>query len=301
MRVLVTGATGFVGPWLIEELMSGGHDVVPSPGSSKLDVTDALAIHRFIESVRPDAIAHLAGISHAADASRDPARALAVNEGGTAAVMRAAAERRPRVIVFVSGSSEVYGQPIPADLPLNESAPLRAEQPYGRSKLAQERIALEIGSTSRVPVVVTRSFNHTGPGQRPQFVAPALAQRVLEAKRTGRTEVAVGSLDVRRDIGDVRDFARGYRMLIEGLASGRVPTGSVVNVATGTAVTIRRVLELIARIVGVEVQPRVEASLLRTDDPPIVVGDPAKLVRLTGWKPAIPLEQTLRDLVAAGD
>jgi GDP-4-dehydro-6-deoxy-D-mannose reductase len=298
MRILVTGATGFVGPWLISELETAGHDVVPAPGSAELDIIDQRAVSALVADVRPDAIAHLAGVSHARDAALDPDRAFAVNAGGTRVVMEAAV---PRAIpVLVSGSAEVYGRPEPGDLPLREDVPLRADQPYGGSKLAQERAALDIGARA-VPVVVTRSFNHTGPGQRRDFVAPALAYRLIEAKRTGRREVSVGALEVLRDIGDVRDFVRAYRLLLEGLAEGSVPTGTVVNVATGTAVTIRWVFDTMARILGIAVQPKIDQSLLRDGEAPLIVGDAARLRDLTGWVPRIPLERTLADLVGSLD
>jgi GDP-4-dehydro-6-deoxy-D-mannose reductase len=148
-------------------------------------------------------------------------------------------------------------------------------------------------------VVVTRSFNHTGPGQRLDFVAPALVSRVLEARRTGTRDVAVGNIDVRRDLGDVRDVARAYRLLLEGLTHGDVPSGTIVNVATGQAVSIRRVLEIVCRAAGHEVQPKIDPGLLRQNDPPVIVGDHALLNGLTGWEPRVPLETTLADLVSS--
>lgn len=299
MRVLVTGATGFVGRWLTEELVAQGHDPVAVPSSAVLDVTDAQAVAEFISIVRPEAVVHLAGISHAQDASRDPERAFAVNAGGTRAVMDAIGALRGPIPVLVAGSAEVYGRPDPADLPLTESAPLRTDEPYGRSKLAQERVALERGAVLGVPVCVTRSFNHTGPGQRPDFVAPALAHRVFEAKRSHSGTVAVGNLDVRRDLGDVRDVVRGYRLLIEGLTDGRVPAGSVVNVATGRAVSVRQLLDMVSRAAGVRTTPRVDPRLVRANDAPEIVGDATLLRRLTGWAPTIPLERTIADVVAA--
>lgn len=299
MRVLVTGATGFVGRWLTEELVAQGHDPVAAPSSAVLDVTDAQAVAEFISIVRPEAVVHLAGISHAQDASRDPERAFAVNAGGTRAVMDAIGALRGPIPVLVAGSAEVYGRPDPADLPLTESAPLRTDEPYGRSKLAQERVALERGAVLGVPVCVTRSFIHTGPGQRPDFVAPALAHRVFEAKRSHSGTVAVGNLDVRRDLGDVRDVVRGYRLLIEGLTDGRVPAGSVVNVATGRAVSVRQLLDMVSRAAGVRTTPRVDPRLVRANDAPEIVGDATLLRRLTGWAPTIPLERTIADVVAA--
>ena len=296
MRVLVTGATGFVGRWLIRELQAAGHRPIPTPGRLQLDITDERGVTRFVSAARADAIAHLAGVSHAGEASRDPAHAFAVNEGGTRAVIRAVVSHGRLIPVLVTGSGEVYGRPEPADLPLREEAPLHAKHVYALSKLAQEQAALELGSLNDVPVIVTRSFNHTGPGQGRDFVAPALAYRVLEAKRLGRPDVAVGNLEVRRDIGDVRDVVRAYRLLLEGLASGGVPSGAVVNVATGSAVTIRWVLEALARTAGIAVRPMIDPSLVREDDPPVMVGDPGRLRAFTGWAPVIPLEQTLADL-----
>ena len=296
MRILVTGATGFVGRWLTEELRAAGHDPIGAPGIQELDVTDASAVSRFVREVAPDAIAHLAGMAYARDAAADPEGAMDVNVGGTRAVIEASAGIGP-IPILVSGSSEVYGSPDPADLPLGEDAPLRPTQPYGRSKLAQEQTAIEMGAAAGIPIVVTRSFNHTGPGQRPEFVAPALATRILRAKAAGDPEVVVGALDVRRDIGDVRDVVRAYRLLLEGLAASTVPAGTVVNVATGRAISIREVFERLREIAEAQVSPRIDPTLLRAGDPPLIVGDPAVLHRLTGWSPQIPIEDTLADLV----
>lgn len=298
MKVLVTGATGFVGRWLIEELRATGHEPVAAPPSRDLDIADSNAVARFIADVRPDAVAHLAGIAYAGDAKQAPSAAFRVNEGGTRAVLEAM-RRHDRALLLVAGSSEVYGRPDPRDLPLRETAPLRAEEPYGRSKLAQEEAALEIATATELPVVVTRSFNMIGPGQRPEFVAPALARRVLDARETGANEIAVGNVDVRRDLGDVRDAVRAYRLIIEALASGCVPSGTVLNVATGRSTSIRTLIEILADIVGVSVRPQVDPGLVRENDPPEIVGDSTKLRQLTGWTPTIPLERSLADLVAS--
>jgi GDP-4-dehydro-6-deoxy-D-mannose reductase len=296
VRVLVTGATGFVGLWLVEELRRSGHDPVPTPDSRGLDITDRDAVSEFVRACNPDAVAHLAGVASAGDARRDPETALRINEGGTLTLLESLAFRHGTPLL-VAGSSEVYGRPNAAEIPLTESAALRAEEPYGRSKLAQERIAIEASASLGLRVVVTRSFNMTGPGQREEFVAPALARRVLDSQRSGATTIPVGNLDVRRDIGDVRDAVRAYRLLLENLAIDHVESGTVVNVCTGRATSIRRVLELLKEIVGAAIEPRIDSALVRSNDPTEIVGDASKLHSLTGWEPRISLDQTLRDLV----
>ncbi len=300
MRVLITGATGFVGRWLTRELEATGHEVIQTPSSADLDLTDLDATARFVADRRPDAIAHLAGVAFGPEAQADPAKAFRVNVGGTQSVVEAIRASRRPIALLVAGSSDVYGRPRPEDLPLTEAAPLRTTQTYGLSKLAQEGIAIEAGSRFGIPVVITRSFNHTGPGQRSDFVAPALARRVIQARSSGATSITVGNLDVHRDLGDVRDVVRAYRLLLEAEVAGTVQSMTVVNVATGATVSIRSVLGALCRLAGVELEADVDPSLVRPDDPPVIVGDASALRALTGWSPGIELERTLEDLLEAG-
>jgi GDP-4-dehydro-6-deoxy-D-mannose reductase len=299
VRVVVTGATGFVGQWLIRELGAAGHETIATPRSSLLDVTDQEAVAGFLAEAQPDAVAHLAGMAYGPDAARDPGSANRVNVGGTEVLLAVVASSGRPIPVLVAGSSEVYGRPRPEDLPLTEAAPIRTDQPYGRSKLAQERAALALAGHYDLPIVVTRSFSHTGPGQRPEFVAPAFARRVLAARQAGAREIRTGNIDVRRDLGDVRDVARAYRLLLEGLAEGRLGTTRVVNVATGRSVSIRNVLSILCRLAGVQAVPVVDPTLARPDDPADIIGDASRLRALTGWQPEIELEQTLADLLAS--
>ena len=295
MRILVTGATGFVGRWLLEELRANGHEAVASPGSHEVEITDFSQVTTLVRRVHPDAIAHLAGVAFAGDAAREPARALEVNADGTRTVVSVAGAAGG-IPVLVSGSAEVYGYPDPGDLPLRESAPLRGNRPYAISKVAQERLALEVGRNNGVPLVVTRSFNQIGPGQRPEFVAPAMARRLIRAKAEGNPSISVGNLDVRRDFTDVRDVVRAYRLLIERIAGGTIRT-QVVNVGSGMAIAVRELLERLGQIVGITPDPVIDPALVRAGEPELIVGDTTRLRDLTGWTPEIPLALTLQDLV----
>ena len=301
MRVLVTGATGFVGRWLMRELAEAGHHAVDDrPDGERVDVRDAEAIRHLLDISEPEAIVHLAGVAYGPDARLDPALAHAVNVEGTSRLLDAVCQRSPSPIVLVTGSSEVYGVPSPDDLPLREVAPLRTAEAYGLSKLAQERVALEAAGRHGLRLVVTRSFNHTGPGQRPVFAIPALIGRTI-AYRAGETaDIAVGNLDVRRDFSDVRDVVRAYRLLIEGLASGAIAAGGVVyNVCSGTSVSIRDVVALIVHEVGVTARIRVDPLLVRSGEAPEIRGDAGRLAAATGWSSTIGLEQTVSDMVDA--
>lgn len=295
MRVLVTGASGFVGRWLAADLAAAGHEVIEPP--AELDVTDAAAVDVTLSAARPDAIAHLAARSFTPDAAAEPERAFAIAVAGTINVLEGARRLRHQPVVLVAGSAEVYGLPEPADLPLREDAPLRPRTPYALSKAAQESVALAYAARYRLAVVVARSFNQVGPGQRPEFVVPALARRVRELRDGHAADIPVGNLDVRRDLTDVRDAARAYRQLLETAAGDRAAAApSVVNVCSGESVTIRSVVEALARLGGVEPRTRVEPSLVRAVDAPEVRGDHQLLTSLTGWLPRIPLTQTLTDV-----
>ena len=299
MRILVTGAHGFVGRWLARELTDHGHDVVAAPPSAGLDITDRDAVQQLVRGAAPDAIAHLAAVSFAGDARRDAERAMRVNVGGTAAVFGAARGLSKRPVLLVTGSSEVYGAPRPEDLPLSETAPLRAAAPYGLSKLAQEGVAVELATAYEIPLIVTRAFNHIGPGQRREFVVPALAGRIADAV-AGRTDaIPIGNADVRRDFLDVRDVVRAYRLLLESAGSPPAPDSPViVNVASGASVSIRWIAETMMRYAGCSANLDVLPELVRPDDPPDIVGSADLLARLTGWRRTRALDAALEEIIA---
>jgi GDP-4-dehydro-6-deoxy-D-mannose reductase len=304
VRVIVTGATGFVGRWLVAELQTAGHEVVGDPAGSRTDVTLGPAVARWVAASAPDAVIHLAAVAAPRDVEADPGRALALAVGGTANVIDALAHGGNRhgspPILLVSGSSEVYGAPEPGELPFAETAPVRPRTAYALTKLAQESVALAHGVRTGLRVVVTRSFNHTGPGQRETFAVPAFAQRILAAQETGSAKVPVGNLDVCRDLTDVRDVVVAYRRLIEVAAARATPgDGLIVNVGSGRCVAMREVVARLAAIAGVVVEPVIEAALVREGEPVEVRADITRITGLTGWLPTIALDTTLRDVLAA--
>jgi GDP-4-dehydro-6-deoxy-D-mannose reductase len=302
MRVFVTGAIGFVGQWLERELLATGHEVVVAPGPDVMDIADRKALIRWLDDPAgpPDAVIHLAGMAFAPDAGRDPVEAFRVNLGGTVALFESLREMGIRPAVVVSGSADVYGSPRPADLPLREEAPLAPSSAYSLSKVAQEGAAAEAAARYGFRVVVTRSFNHTGPGQRPVFVVPAMALRVMAVKRGQAARIPAGNVDVRRDLSDVRDVVAAYRMLAEWAAGAGARDGcTIVNIASGRAVTVRSIVEKLCELAGVNLSLETDPSLVRPDDPMEIRGDAGLIEALVGWRASIPLEQTLADVLAA--
>jgi len=307
MTVLVTGANGFVGAWVIRALLAAGHTVVAAAGPDLPAGRDQAAVRwlsfdlQSLDSVQAavsepvDAVIHLAGLASGADALLDPGLAWALNAGGTARLLHALGERHRRgeidPVVLLVSTAEVYG---PASRPLVEADPLRPRSPYAASKVGAEGAARETAERTGLRVVVARPFPHTGPGQSPRFVVPAFAERLRRARQTGARTVTVGNLDVTRDMLDVRDVAAAYLALLE-----RGVPGEIYNVASGTGQPLRQVFETLARIVGVDAVPQPDAQLVRAVDLQCLIGDATKLRTATGWTPAISFDQTLRDVVDA--
>lgn len=292
MRAFITGGGGFVGRWLVAHLDACGDVLVAR--DAETDVTDEDAVARAIEEAAPDVVYHLAARTHVGESWRAPLEVLRVNVLGTASVL--AATRRvvgPAATVVVVSSAEVYGAVAPDELPVAESAPLRPATPYAASKAAAEDVALQAWRGYDQRVVVVRPFNHVGPGQSSTFAVPALARRILEARAAGATELSVGTVTTRRDFTDVRDVVRAYRLLGE-----HAEPGGVYNVCSGRDVAIADIAARLMALCGVELRLVTDPALVRPVDVPVVCGDPSRLQAVTGWKPEIPLDDTLRDVLA---
>jgi GDP-4-dehydro-6-deoxy-D-mannose reductase len=290
VKALVTGAGGFVGGHLGAHLANDCDDEVTAL-DREVDVTDGPAIAEAVGSARPEAVYHLAALSHVGDSWADPAEVLRVNTVGTLHVLRACADAGVDRVVVV-GSAEQYGAVDEDALPISEDTPLRPRSPYAASKVAAEYVALQAFLGQGVGTIRVRAFNHTGPAQSPRFLVPALAKRIADAERDKDDEIAVGSLEPVRDLTDVRDVVRAYRLLAE-----RGQPGEVYNVCSGTGVTVRDLAEQLIGRAERSLRLRIDPSLVRPVDVPFLIGDNSKLVGDTGWSPTIPLDRTLSEVL----
>ncbi len=297
-RALITGINGFVGPYMKKELKRHGYDVVGlGKGEGRVegpyhavDITDELAVSSTLNDIQPDVIVHLAGISSPPFAEKHPALTYAVNVGGTKNVLDAALSLSVPPTVLIVSSNQVYGNP--KKIPVDEAYPLEGMGVYAQSRIEQEQLVASY--TDRLPIVMTRSFNHTGPGQTDTFVVAKILKQVIEVHRGIRSHLEMGDPTVRRDITDVRDVVRAYRLLIQ-----RPASGETYNVCHGSSIALNDIIALGSSCVGrVSVPIVVNPAFVRRGDPSDIYGSFEKIRNATGWEPMIPYEQMIRDIVA---
>jgi GDP-4-dehydro-6-deoxy-D-mannose reductase len=292
MRALITGGKGFVGQWLAAHLKDSGDEVVVT--DIETDITDGAAMRRVVGETSPEAIYHLAAMTHVGESWDNPSEVLKVNVLGTAEVLAAARTLPSPPVVLVVSSAEVYGAVSPEQLPLGEDTPTAPATPYAASKLAAEAVALQAWRGYHQPVIVVRAFNHIGPGQSPNFAVPALAKRIVDARRSGSDTLRVGTLTTRRDFTDVRDVVAAYRLLVR-----HGSPGGVYNVCSGRDVAISEVAQKLLTLAHAKLELVTDPDLVRPVDVPVLRGDPTLLHTTTGWAPSIPLATTLADVLAS--
>lgn len=292
MRALVTGSDGFVGRWLCPHLDAAGDEVI-AVTAHDADITDAAATAKLIADAAPEAIYHLAGLANVAESWAAPTLTYAVNATGTLHLLEAARLLPSLPTVLLVSSAEVYGIVTPDQLPITEDAPLRPVTPYAASKVAAEFAGLQSYLGFGVPVIRVRPFNHVGPHQMSSFVVADLARRIVAAERDGERTLRVGNLTPRRDFTDVRDVVRAYRLLVE-----RGTAGEVYNVCSGQAVEIGALAQRLLELAGADLELVTDADLVRPVDVPVLLGENARLRTATDWSPEIPLDTTLKDVLA---
>jgi GDP-4-dehydro-6-deoxy-D-mannose reductase len=302
VTILVTGAAGFAGSHVVQTLAGAGdvvawtratpppEEIVPLATWQQVDLLDRDAVRAAIHRAKPDAVYHCAGAPNVAHSWRDTVSPLSSNVLGTHILLDALRRAGLRCRVVIPGSATIYA---PSPSPLTEESPVAPVNPYALSKLAQEQLGMISGREDGIDVVITRSFNHTGPRQSAAFAAPNMARQIalIEA---GAIEpmIKVGNLDAQRDMTDVRDMARAY----VGLMQKGTPS-TIYNVASGVARSMKSILEALAARARVTVRLETDPSLLRPSDTPVLLGDATRLRSATGWQPQIPFERTLDDLL----
>lgn len=287
--VLVTGASGFAGSHLVEYLSSLGTPVV-GWDRSHVDLLDRSRVRAAVQKLRPSTVYHCAGAPHVVYSWEHNRQVFERNVLATHHLLDALRRADINARVLLVGSAMVYALKNSA---LTEEDALEPRSPYALSKLAQEELGMRGIAEDGLEVVLTRSFNHTGPRQVPSFVAPGLARQfaMIEA---GKSEpvVHVGNVESRRDLTDVRDTVRAYHVIME-----RGRPGVPYNVCSGVSHSVAELLEGFKARVPIPVRVDVDPGLVRRNDPPLVIGSAALLHRDTGWSPQISLDRTLDDLL----
>ncbi len=307
MRILITGAGGFVGNHLAARLARAqtnarlygttlfeSESVHPAVSENRLiDLKDYTQVRDLLASCRPDAIYHLAAQAFVPRSFEEPWETLENNILAQLNIIKACLELNLRPRILIVSSAEIYGEVSADQLPLDEECAIRPTNPYSVSKVAQDMLGLQYHLSHDLPIMRARPFNHIGPGQNGRFVAPAFAAQIASIEEGQREPVInVGNLTARRDFTDVRDIVRAYHLIVE-----KGQPGQAYNVASGRAYSIGHLLDILLGLSEIDIEVRVDPARLRPVDVPEIRGDSAKLRRDTGWRPSLSFEETLRDVL----
>lgn len=309
MRVLITGAAGFVAPYAARALrrLGVGVEVVgatreaavlPDFGATVgLDVTDPRGVRAAIEAIRPTHVLHLAGVAAPQTASADPVTAWQINTLGTLALGRALLSLSPDTIMLNAGSASAYGESANRVERLNEESSLAPIDEYGATKAAAD---LGLGALAKrgLRVVRLRPFNHVGAGQSVDYAIPAFAAQIAAIEKGKREPVVeVGNLEAERDFCDVADIAEAYAIVAA--SGGLMEPGQVYNLCSGQAVSVRSVLELLLSMSTTRIEVRQDPKRMRPSEIPRLVGDTTRAEDELKWRASTPLEETVRAVLAS--
>lgn len=312
MKALITGITGFAGSHLAELLLSQGHEVFGTyrPRSPMENLTkdvqkkikliecelrDDVAVRSTIGKIEPDRVFHLAAQSFVPTSWISPADTISNNISGQLHIFEAIKEKGliDKTRVIIACSSEEYGMVYENEVPIKETNPLRPLSPYAVSKVAQDMLGYQYQQSYGLHIIRSRAFNHTGPRRGEIFVTSTFAQQIAKIE-AGLQEpfIKVGNLDAKRDFTDVRDTVRAYQMLLE----KGIP-GEVYNICSGTTISIKDLLNKLLAKSQKKIEIQLDPERLRPSDVQILLGDCSRLKEATGWKPEIPFDQTLEDML----
>ncbi len=311
MRVLITGITGFAGSHLAEYILKEFPDVEVwglvrwrSPLNNIIhikeklhlvegDLKDHVSLREALKISKPDRIFHLAAQSFVPTSWKLPAETFSINAIGEINFFEAIRELKLDPLIHIAGSSEEYGLVYENEVPIKETNPLRPLSPYGVSKVAQDMLAFQYFHSYKLKTVRTRAFNHSGPRRGHVFVTSNFAMQIAMIEKGKQPpEIHVGDLTAKRDFSDVRDIVRGYWLSLE-----KGDPGEVYNISSGRAYQIKEVLDILLSYSKVNVKIIQDPERMRPSDVLLLIGDSTKFQERTGWKPIIPFEKTLKDLL----
>jgi len=310
-NILITGITGFVGSYMAEIILKE-HKNAKVYGTMRwrsrlenienikhqvnlieCDLKDANSVNKMIEEVKPDKIFHLAAQSFVPTSWHAPTDTMTTNIISQINIFEAVRNNGNKAKIQIAGSSEEYGMVYKDEVPIKEENPLRPLSPYGVSKVAQDLLAYQYYQSYGTQAVRTRAFNHTGPRRGHVFVESNFAKQVAEIEKGIQEPVIkVGNLSARRDFTDVRDIVKAYWLSLL-----KAEPGEVYNICSGKDYTIQQVLDMLLAETKVKIRVEVDPARLRPSDVEILLGDYSKFNKQTGWKPEIPFEKTLKDIL----
>ncbi|PJE63422.1 GDP-mannose 4,6-dehydratase [Candidatus Roizmanbacteria bacterium CG10_big_fil_rev_8_21_14_0_10_45_7] len=307
-KILITGAGGFAGTYLIKELQKskdfeiyGAVYKSTSDISSLLDsahilegdLTDFSVAEHIVKVASPHVIYHLAAISVVHSSARQTTTVMNSNTTISYNILESVRQFAPHARFIAISSGNVYGAVQDTTLSIDESTPIRPLNPYAISKVTQEMLALQYYLAYGLDVVILRPFNHTGPGQTTDFVIPRLADQFARIEH-GEIDpvIEVGNLDTIRDFTDVSDMVIAYT-----LATKDGKSGEIYNIGSGTGHSIHQILMIMQSLSKTKVEVKINQTLIRTADVPILICDASKFQEVTGWKPTISFDTTISAII----
>lgn len=290
-KLLVTGLSGFVGQQLLQHPQRAKWHLLDY---SRLELLDPSSLTETLQRDCPDAVIHLAGQTFVPEAFREPRQTIEVNLLGTLNLLQALKQSGFGGSFLYVSSGDVYGQVAEADLPIHENLPPRPRNPYAVSKVAAELLCLQWSYLEPWRIMVARPFNHIGPGQRADFVIPAVASQLVRIGRGQQApRIEVGDVDVTRDFLDVRDVLSAYFHLLE---NGR--NGEIYNVCSGMEYRVRDLIEQMVELTNLDVELLQDPARMRPSEQRRVAGNSWKLQQQTGWTPGISITESLQSILS---
>jgi GDP-4-dehydro-6-deoxy-D-mannose reductase len=313
-KYLITGISGFVAFHFLQYLDSLeesievlGIDVNISPSLQKinfrhikpqmisLNLLDYKAIESAMVSFAPDYVIHLASFSSVARSWREPSESFVNNTNIFLNIIETIRKNNIQCRILSIGSSEEYGN-VPVGLvPIKETAGLSPISPYAIARVSQEMLSKCYVESYQLDIVLTRSFNHIGAGQKDIFVVSSFVKQILESMKNGHSmiELETGDLSIIRDFIDVRDVVRAYYLLLQ-----KGTSGELYNICSGVGHTLSEIVETIGKLLNIAIQPKMDAKRIRPNDNRVIIGDNTKIIQAVDWHPAISLEESIQDIIA---